>query len=92
MSTIHPRITEVLTHTFKVPLSEIHPDSTMDSLEMDSLAVAEFAVLLRETVEGDTDLDRIPKDATLAEISCFIDVPCGSGERTHAEAHLSNAR
>lgn len=54
MSTIHPKITEVLTHTFKVPVGEIHPGSTMDSLEMDSLAVAEFAVLIRETVEAAT--------------------------------------
>lgn len=92
MSTIHPRITEVLTHTFKVPPAEIHPDSTMDSLEMDSLAVAEFAVLLRETTGGETDLDRIPKDATLAEISRFIAPPRGCGSPARPEAHLSNAR
>ncbi|WP_335933161.1 acyl carrier protein [Streptomyces sp. PTD5-9] len=92
MSTIHPRIIEVLTHTFKVPAAEIRPDSTMDSLEMDSLAVAEFAVLLRETTGGDTDLDRIPKNATLADISRFIETPRGSGTPARAEAHLSNAR
>ncbi|MEU9759244.1 acyl carrier protein [Streptomyces sp. NPDC047985] len=92
MSAIHPRITEVLTHTFKVPPSEIHPDSTMDSLEMDSLAVAEFAVLLRETTGGDADLGGLPKEATLAEISRFIDPPRGSGTPARPEAHLSNAR
>ncbi|MFF9348883.1 acyl carrier protein [Streptomyces sp. NPDC014734] len=91
MSTIHPRITEVLTHTFKVPAAEIRPDSTMDSLEMDSLAVAEFSVLLRET-SGDGDLDRLPKDATLADISRFLGAPSGSGMPTRDEAHLSNAR
>ncbi|NEE60931.1 acyl carrier protein, partial [Streptomyces sp. SID8455] len=45
--TIHPKITEVLTETFKVPAVEILPESTMDSLEMDSLAVAEFAVIIK---------------------------------------------
>jgi len=92
MSSIHPRITEVLTHTFKVPADEIHPDSTMDSLEMDSLAVAEFAVLLRETMGSEADLDRLPKDATLADISRLIDAPRGNGTPERAEAHLSNAR
>lgn len=75
MSTIHPKIIEVLTETFKVPSADIRPDATMDSLEMDSLAVAEFALVIREAIGigGDTDADRLYKDATLAEITAFID-------------------
>ncbi|MFF2409431.1 acyl carrier protein [Streptomyces sp. NPDC058092] len=92
MSTIHPKITEVLTHTFKVPAAEIRPDSTMDSLEMDSLAVAEFAVLIRETAGGDGDFDRLPKDATLADITRFIDATTDRGTPVGGSAPMSNAR
>ncbi|MFF2960103.1 acyl carrier protein [Streptomyces sp. NPDC057963] len=92
MSTIHPKITEVLTHTFKVPAAEIRPDSTMDSLEMDSLAVAEFAVLIREAVGGDGDFDRLPKGATLADITRFIDAAADGGAQAGGEAPMSNAR
>ncbi|MFG3531325.1 acyl carrier protein [Streptomyces sp. NPDC047917] len=91
MSAIHPKITDVLTHTFKVPAAEIHPGSTMDSLEMDSLAVAEFAVLIRETTGGDRDFDQLPKDATLADISRFMDTAAG-GARVGGGAAMSNAR
>ncbi|QXE35984.1 MULTISPECIES: acyl carrier protein [Streptomyces] len=73
MSEIHPRITEVLTGTFKVPAAEILPEATMDSLEMDSLAVAEFAVIIKETLGIDTDSDALLKGATLAEITAFLD-------------------
>ncbi|MFJ1547567.1 acyl carrier protein [Streptomyces sp. NPDC088246] len=93
MSAIHPKITEVLTHTFKVPVAEIHPDSTMDSLEMDSLAVAEFAVLIRETtMGGDGDFDKLPKDATLADITRYIDATAGSGAPMGGLVPTSNAR
>ncbi|MFD4945583.1 acyl carrier protein [Streptomyces sp. NPDC058239] len=92
MSAIHPKITEVLTHTFKVPVVEIRPDSTMDSLEMDSLAVAEFAVLIRETMGGDGDFDKLPKDATLADITRYIDATAGSGALMGGEAPASNTR
>ncbi|WP_326763950.1 acyl carrier protein [Streptomyces sp. NBC_01591] len=92
MSAIHPKITEVLTHTFKVPAAEIHPGSTMDSLEMDSLAVAEFAVLIRDTAGGDRDFDQLPKDATLADISRFIYAAADGGARVGGGTAMSNAR
>ncbi|WP_457518146.1 acyl carrier protein [Streptomyces sp. TE33382] len=69
---IHPTITEVLTGTFKVPAVEILPDSTMDSLEMDSLAIAEFAVIIKETLGVEADSDKLYKEATLTDISEFI--------------------
>jgi acyl carrier protein len=73
VSVIHPKITEVLAQTFKVPAVEISPHATMDSLEMDSLAVAEFAVIIKERLGVDTDADTLLKGATLAEISAFLD-------------------
>ncbi|WP_392667756.1 acyl carrier protein [Streptomyces sp. LN785] len=72
MTAIHPRITEVLAHTFKVPAAEILPDSTMDSLEMDSLAVAEFAAIIKETLGIHADPDQLYRNATLADITEFI--------------------
>jgi acyl carrier protein len=86
MSAIHPEITDVLTNTFKVPAAEILPGSTMDSLEMDSLAVAEFAVIMKETLGVEADSDKLYKDATLADITMFIDAAV-SGDPA-----MSNAR
>ncbi|MFB9576408.1 acyl carrier protein [Streptomyces yanii] len=86
MSAIHPKITDVLTNTFKVPAAEILPGSTMDSLEMDSLAVAEFAVIIKETLGVEADSDKLYKDATLADITTFIDAAVGG------DPAMSNAR
>ncbi|MFE7710858.1 acyl carrier protein [Streptomyces sp. NPDC057486] len=86
MSAIHPKITDVLTNTFKVPAAEILPGSTMDSLEMDSLAVAEFAVIIKEALGVEADSDKLYKDATLADITTFIDAAV-SGDPA-----MSNAR
>ncbi|MFI6062407.1 acyl carrier protein [Streptomyces sp. NPDC051286] len=86
MSAIHPQITDVLTNTFKVPAAEILPGSTMDSLEMDSLAVAEFAVIIKETLGVEANSDKLYKDATLADITMFIDAVV-SGDPA-----MSNAR
>ncbi|MEU0834348.1 acyl carrier protein [Streptomyces sp. NPDC056231] len=86
MSAIHPQITDVLTNTFKVPAAEILPGSTMDSLEMDSLAVAEFAVIIKETLGVEADSGKLYKDATLADITTFIDAVV-SGDPA-----MSNAR
>lgn len=73
MNEIHPKITEVLAETFKVPADEIIPSATMDSLEMDSLAVAEFAVIIKETLGVDADAEEVLRTATLADISAFLD-------------------
>ncbi|MFG3407095.1 acyl carrier protein [Streptomyces sp. NPDC048142] len=91
MKTIHPKITEVLTGTFKVPGAEILPESTMDSLEMDSLAVAEFAVIIKETLGVDADSEKLYKDATLADISVYIDAAVGSAA-AEATVPVSNTR
>ncbi|RYJ30491.1 putative acyl carrier protein [Streptomyces sp. L-9-10] len=86
MSEIHPKITEVLTETFKVPAAEIIPEATMDSLEMDSLAVAEFAVIIKETLGIDADSDSLLKGATLAEITAFL-----NGARTACTVRPAHA-
>ncbi|MGC5345538.1 acyl carrier protein [Streptomyces sp. DT24] len=86
MYEIHPKINEILIGTFRVPAAEILPHSTMDSLEMDSLAVAEFAVILRETLDVDAGSDRLYRDATLAELTAFID------ESLRGELPVGNAR
>ncbi|WP_326632807.1 MULTISPECIES: acyl carrier protein [unclassified Streptomyces] len=92
MSAIHPKITDVLISTFKVPAAEILPDSTMDSLEMDSLAVAEFAVIIKEKLGVDAGSDRLYKDATLADITRFIDETVGGVATANGEAAMSNPR
>lgn len=86
MSTIHPRITDVLSRTFKVPVAEILPESTMDSLDMDSLAVAEFAVVLRETTGVELDSATLHRQTTLAGLTEFLHASAEGG------APVSNAR
>ncbi|MEV0848568.1 acyl carrier protein [Streptomyces sp. NPDC049954] len=71
--TIHPEILDILTGTFKIPLAELRPDATVDSLEMDSLAVAELAVVLKERTGVDVDAGEVHKNATLAEITGHLD-------------------
>ncbi|WUS95514.1 acyl carrier protein [Streptomyces sp. NBC_00708] len=72
MSTIDPRITDVLSRTFKVPVAEILPGSTMDSLDMDSLAAAEFAVVLREATGVELDTGTLTRGTTLAELTSHL--------------------
>lgn len=79
MSAIHPTITEVLSRTFRVPVAEILPESTMDSLEMDSLAVAEFAVVMRETAGVELDPGTLHRHTSLAELTEFLRAPSGNG-------------
>ncbi|MFJ4963187.1 acyl carrier protein [Streptomyces sp. NPDC088729] len=88
---IHPKITEVLTATFKVPEAEILPESTMDSLEMDSLAVAEFAVIVKETLGVHAESEKLYRDATLADISAFIDAQVG-GAAADGAVPVGNTR
>ncbi|MFF1837881.1 acyl carrier protein [Streptomyces sp. NPDC058231] len=92
MTAIHPRITEVLAHTFKVPAAEILPDSTMDSLEMDSLAVAEFAAIIKETLGIHADPDQLYRNATLADITEFIGAAAVAEVPASGEAATSSPR
>lgn len=86
MSAIHPTITEVLSRTFRVPVAEILPESTMDSLDMDSLAVAEFAVVIREAVGVELDPGTLHRDTSLAGLTEFLRAAAGG------EAPVSAAR
>lgn len=74
---IHPRITDVLSQTFRVPVAEILPDSTMDSLDMDSLAVAEFAVVLREATGVELDPGALHRQTTLAGLTELLHAAAG---------------
>ncbi|WP_405896424.1 acyl carrier protein [Streptomyces sp. NBC_00727] len=77
MSSIDPRITDVLSRTFKVPVAEIVPESTMDSLDMDSLAAAEFAVVLREASGVELDTGVLTRGTTLAELTAHLHAAAG---------------
>ncbi|NED10982.1 acyl carrier protein [Streptomyces sp. SID9124] len=78
MNAIDPRITDVLSRTFKVPVAEILPGATMDGLDMDSLAAAEFAVVLRETTGVELDAGTLTRDTTLAELTALLHAAVGT--------------
>ncbi|MFE2375967.1 acyl carrier protein [Streptomyces sp. NPDC059398] len=81
MSELHPTLVDVLTHTFKVPAAELRPEATMEDLEMDSLAVAELGVIVKETLGVDADADSAYKGATLGRISDFLTASTVAGSR-----------
>ncbi|GAA2992108.1 acyl carrier protein [Streptomyces sp. KhCrAH-43] len=78
MSTIDPRITDVLSRTFKIPAAEILPEATMDGLDMDSLAAAEFAVVLRETTGVELETGTLTRGTTLAELTARLHAAVGT--------------
>ncbi|WP_328376712.1 acyl carrier protein [Streptomyces sp. NBC_01020] len=86
MSELHPTLVDVLTNTFKVPAVELRPEATMDDLEMDSLAVAELGVIVKETLGVDADADTAYKGATLGRISEFLTASTASTASTAAGA------
>ncbi|MFD0019639.1 acyl carrier protein [Streptomyces sp. NPDC058382] len=92
MSAIHPTITEVLSRTFRVPVAEILPESTMDGLEMDSLAVAEFAVVIRERVGVELDPGTLHRHTSLAELTEFLRGAAGNAAPAGSGSPVSTAR
>ncbi|MFF1923646.1 acyl carrier protein [Streptomyces sp. NPDC058221] len=92
MSAIHPTITEVLSRTFRVPVAEILPESTMDSLDMDSLAVAEFAVVIRESVGVELDSGTLRRYTSLAGLTEFLQEAAGNGAPADGGSPVSTAR
>lgn len=78
MSSAYETITEILASTFKVPESEMTPQSSLRTLDLDSLAVVEFLGILEQKsgVEiGDADLGI---DSTLGEAADFVQARASS--------------
>ncbi|MBL1091530.1 acyl carrier protein [Streptomyces sp. 9-7] len=61
-----------LNETFGIDTAELHPDATFEELDVDSLALLEFALVMGERlgVTGETELR---PGMTLAEATALVD-------------------
>lgn len=69
----------VLTSTFRIPEDELSPDVTLEQLELDSLALAEFVLVLEERTGVKADSGRATRTTTLAEVTAHLDELRASG-------------
>ncbi|GHF69344.1 hypothetical protein GCM10010218_58440 [Streptomyces mashuensis] len=65
-------IRTVLTTTFQVPDDEVTPEATLEQLEMDSLALAEFALVLEERLGVRLRGEQATRSTTLAEVAAHV--------------------
>ncbi|MDA4887509.1 acyl carrier protein [Streptomyces sp. MPA0124] len=73
MTDTYDVIHSVLTSTFKIPEDLISPDRTLEQLEMDSLALAEFALILQERLEVRVEEEHATRATTLAQVTEHLD-------------------
>ncbi|GAA1985891.1 acyl carrier protein [Kitasatospora viridis] len=73
MSETYDAIRSLLTTAFRVPENEIHPQATLERLELDSLALAEFVLLLHERCGVKIDKEYAARTTTVAEVADHID-------------------
>lgn len=61
-----------LTTAFEVPDDLITADATLEDLELDSLALAEFGLILQERLGVKVDGEQVTKSTTLADIAGIV--------------------
>jgi acyl carrier protein len=69
VTTIH----RILTDGFEVPTEAIRPQATLDSLDLDSLALAEFALALQERLGVKPAADMVAKTTTIAQLAASLE-------------------
>jgi acyl carrier protein len=67
----HVRAT--LISTFRIPEDQLSPDVTLEQLELDSLALAEFVLVLEERLGVQADSGRATRSTTLVEVAAHLD-------------------
>ncbi|MFF8643260.1 acyl carrier protein [Streptomyces sp. NPDC015345] len=66
-------IRTALTSTFRAPEDEVVPGATLEQLELDSLALAEFALILEERLGVKIDSEHAVRTTTLAEVARHLE-------------------
>ncbi|WEO93366.1 acyl carrier protein [Streptomyces sp. FXJ1.172] len=69
----YDHVCAALTLTFRIPQDELSPDITLEQLELDSLALAEFVLVLEERLGVKADSGRATRTTTLAEVAAYLD-------------------
>jgi acyl carrier protein len=65
-------VRSVLTQTFRVPEEEIEPGLTLGQLDLDSLALAELALVLHERLGVRIDGEYASRETTLAALTTHV--------------------
>ncbi|MET9444385.1 MMPL family transporter [Streptomyces sp. NPDC006610] len=66
-------IRSALTSAFRIPEDEVVPGATLEELDLDSLALAEFALILEERLGVKIDSEHAVRTTTLAEVADHLD-------------------
>ncbi|MFC1414074.1 acyl carrier protein [Streptacidiphilus sp. N1-12] len=73
MSPVHAALHRALTATFEVPESRVVPDASLESLGLDSLSLAELALVLQEELGFQVEEHETAGDATVGELTLALD-------------------
>ncbi|WP_190136858.1 acyl carrier protein [Streptomyces longispororuber] len=73
MPNTHELFCSIVTESFRVPRNEIKPQSTMEQLDLDSLALAELALIVHERLHVKADREQFTRRSTVAEIVDYLD-------------------
>ncbi|MFE5140432.1 acyl carrier protein [Streptomyces fagopyri] len=68
MSPVQTAVTAVLTEKFEVSPERIRPEATLESLDLDSLALAELGLVLQEQLGVRVEEDATAKRSTVGEL------------------------
>lgn len=68
---MYDELKNLLVNTFKVPVGEIHPEATLQDLELDSLDVVEFAAVIKDRLGAQVSEDEL---ADLEQVGAIADL------------------
>jgi acyl carrier protein len=72
MADVYAAVRDALA-TFNIPPEDVRPETTLAALDMDSLALAEFALILQEQLDVKVDSEHATKDTTISEVVAFLE-------------------
>jgi acyl carrier protein len=75
VATIH----QILADDFEVPAEAISPQATLESLDLDSLALSEFALMLQERTGVKPAVGIVAKTTTVSELAASLEVGRDAG-------------
>ena len=73
MTTVLDRLSELLVGYFGVEPDEVHPDATFAELDLDSLAIVEFALVAEKEFGVSIDEDEVSPKARIRDALAMLD-------------------
>jgi acyl carrier protein len=73
MTDVYETVRTALTDNFNIPDDLVSPTATLEELEMDSLALAEFTLILQEQLGVKIAGEHATKSTTLGEVVSFLE-------------------